>query len=253
MFDNETFVAIAGKIPIVTTVFSVYFFFILWTHYRQKTGAMYLLWWTIGVLCYGIGTLTESYVGLFGWNVVVFKSWYISGALLGGFPLAQGTAYLLLKRSTVNRITAVMVTIIITASVFVVLSPIDMNLVESNRLTGKVLIWEKVRMISPIINIYSLFMLVGGAIYSSVLYFKKGSLYYNRAVGNVFIAAGGLLPGIGGSFTRFGYTEVLYITELAGILLIFYGYHLIKRDFTLSAHKNQADYNSEIPLLRVVQ
>jgi hypothetical protein len=45
-------------------------------------------------------------------------------------------------------------------------------------------------------------------------------------LGNVAIAVGGLLPGIGGSFTRFGMVEVLYVTELAGLLLLFLGYRL---------------------------
>ena len=40
----------------------------------------------------------------------------------------------------------------------------------------------------------------------------------------MLIASGALLPGIGGSFTRFGYTEVLYVTEFIGIILMFTGY-----------------------------
>jgi hypothetical protein len=38
------------------------------------------------------------------------------------------------------------------------------------------------------------------------------------------------LPGIGGSFTRFGYTEVLYVTEFVGIILIYLGYRRATRD-----------------------
>ncbi|NIP96583.1 MAG: hypothetical protein GWO24_25375, partial [Akkermansiaceae bacterium] len=53
---------------------------------------------------FGVGTFTESWVTLFGWSEGVFRAWYISGALLGGAPLAQGTVYLLLKRSTANRL-----------------------------------------------------------------------------------------------------------------------------------------------------
>ena len=33
-----------------------------------------------------------------------------------------------------------------------------------------------------------------------------------------------ILPGIGGSFTRFGHVEVLYVTELVGIVLIYFGF-----------------------------
>jgi hypothetical protein len=43
---------------------------------------------------------------------------------------------------------------------------------------------------------------------------------------NVLIAVGAILPGIGGTATRAGYTEVLYVTELAGLLLMWWGYTL---------------------------
>ncbi|CAN5336683.1 hypothetical protein BH23GEM2_BH23GEM2_06520 [soil metagenome] len=47
-----------------------------------------------------------------------------------------------------------------------------------------------------------------------------------KYVGNIFIAVGALLPGIGGTFTRFGHVEVLYVTEFVGFLLIFAGHRL---------------------------
>jgi hypothetical protein len=40
----------------------------------------------------------------------------------------------------------------------------------------------------------------------------------------VCIAVGALLPGIGGTFTRFGRTEVLYVTEFIGLSMIIVGY-----------------------------
>jgi hypothetical protein len=36
----------------------------------------------------------------------------------------------------------------------------------------------------------------------------------SRVIANVLIAIGAILPGIGGTATRMGYTEVLYVTEL---------------------------------------
>jgi len=41
-----------------------------------------------------VGTFMEGWTAIFGWNETIFRSWYISGALLGGAPLAQGTVYL---------------------------------------------------------------------------------------------------------------------------------------------------------------
>ena len=224
---------IIHKIPILTTILSALFFVKLYNHWNTKGKPSYLFWWTLGVLCYGLGTLTESIVGLFGWSVWVFKSWYILGALLGGFPLAQGSVYLMFSKRTADIMGGVVVTVIVIASVLVLLSPIDYTLVESTRLTGKVLAWSKVRLMTPIINIYAFIFLVGGAFYSAYRYSKEG-IYKNRFLGNLFIAFGGLLPGIGGSFTKFGYTEVLYVTELLGIILIYLGYITIRKDRTLS-------------------
>jgi len=224
---------IIHKIPILTTILSAVFFVKLYNHWNTKGKPSYLFWWTLGVLCYGLGTLTESIVGLFGWSAWVFKSWYILGALLGGFPLAQGSVYLMFSKRTADIMGGVVVAVIVIASVLVLLSPIDYGLVESTRLTGKVLAWSKVRLMTPFINIYAFIFLVGGAFYSAYRYSKEG-IYKNRFLGNLFIAFGGLLPGIGGSFTKFGYTEVLYVTELLGIILIYLGYITIRKDRTLS-------------------
>jgi hypothetical protein len=220
-------ISLIHKIPILTTLFSAWFFLILYRHYRQNPKP-HIAWWCFGVLAYGAGTLTESYVGLFGWNEVVFKGWYITGALLGGFPLAQGTAYLLFNRKTANVFTVLFSALIVITSVFVILSPIHYDLVEPTRLTGKVLVWNKIRLVTPFINIYAFIVLVGGALYSAWLYYKKGKEFKPLYQGNILIALGGLLPGIGGSFTKFGYTEVLYVTELIGILLIYAGYRIVR-------------------------
>ncbi|HEY7475318.1 MAG TPA: hypothetical protein VH679_09935, partial [Vicinamibacterales bacterium] len=103
------------------------------------------------------------------------------------------------------------------------LSPIDYAQVEGHRLTGRVFGWTWVRRFSPFINLYAVVFLIGGAILSAVR--NSGSpATRHRVVANVLIALGAVLPGIGGAATRMGYTEVLYVTELAGLLLIWAGY-----------------------------
>lgn len=226
------------KIPILTTLLSAGFFYILYNHWDSKGRPPYLFWWTVGVLTYGLGTLTESIVGLFGWSEPVFKAWYILGALLGGFPLAQGSVYLIFNKRTADIMCGVVVAVIVVASGFILLSPINYELVEPTRLTGNVMVWSKVRLVTPFVNIYAFVFLVGGAFYSAYRYSKE-RIYRNRFLGNLFIACGGLLPGIGGSFTKFGYTEVLYVTELLGIILIYLGYVTIRQDKTLSIYKAQ--------------
>jgi len=45
----------------------------------------------------------------------------------------------------------------------------------------------------------------------------------------VLIAIGAILPGIGGTATRMGHTEVLYVTEILGLLMIWAGYRISVR------------------------
>lgn len=228
---------LVAYIPISTTLFCVYFFSIIYNHWKQKREAYYLLWWTIGVVFYGIGTLVESIHTIYGWSPFIFKSWYIAGAFLGGVPLAQGTIYLLIKKETAHKMTTVLVFVLIVSSILVVLSPLDESLV-TEKLNGNVLEWTFIRYITPFVNIYALIFLVGGAFYSAYKYIGNAD-FKGRLWGNVLIAIGGLLPGIGGTATKMGYTYVLYVTELLGILLIFWGYWVIKNDRSLSVHKNQ--------------
>ena len=226
-------------IPILTTVLSVIFVIKIGKHYAAKPEARYLLWWTIGVITYGLGTMTESVNSIFGWSEINLKIWYVVGALLGGAPLAQGTVYLLFSKKTANILTALLVIVVITASVFVFLSPVDPSLAADGRLSGKVLEWQWVRLFSPFINTYALIFLFGGAVFSAWKYYRNRAM--RRFLGNVYIAIGALLPGIGGSFTRFGYVEVLYVTELLGLLCMYVGYMIIRTDKSVSVHAIQVE------------
>ena len=210
-------------LPVVTTLFSLAFSAALLRRYLTKGRGPHLLVWSLGVLVYGVGTFTEAFTSLFGWREGIFRAWYISGALLGGAPLAQGTVYLLLRRKTANVLTVCLATVVLVASAFVLASPVNPTLAEAHRLSGKVLAWPWVRAFSPFINTYALIFLVGGAVFSAVRFSRRKETHH-RFVGNVLIAIGALLPGIGGAFTRFGYVEVLYITELVGLTLIYSGY-----------------------------
>lgn len=224
-------------IPIITTLFGIYFFAVLYSHWKKNKKSTHVLWWMIGVFTYVAGTITESVNVLAGFSIANFKLWYITGALLGGAPLAQGTVYLLCKRKTANILTIILITVIISTSILVMLSPVNDELI-TGKLSGKLLGWTFIRFITPFINLYAFIFLVGGAIYSALKYAKNTQLR-KRFTGNLLIAIGGLLPGIGGSFTKFGYVEVLFITELIGLVFIYVGYKVIRSDRETSLHANQ--------------
>ena len=215
-------------LPIVTTILAVPFALEIYRRYRAHPERLHLLWWAIGIATYGVGTFTEATTTLIGWNESTFRAWYISGALLGGAPLAQGTVYLLLGKRTAHLLTTLLIAYVAVASVFVVLSPIDYSQVEAHRLTGRVLEWQWVRAFSPVVNLYAVVFLIGGAILSALRYSADPSTRH-RVYANVLIATGAILPGIGGTATRMGYVEVLYVTELVGLILTWMGYRMSVR------------------------
>lgn len=221
-------------IPIVTTILAIPFALEIYRRYREHPERLHLLWWALGIATYGVGTFTESLTTLIGWNEPTFRAWYISGALLGGAPLAQGTVYLLLSRRTAHVLTVVLLTFVAIASAAVLLSPIDYTQVESHRLTGRVLGWQWVRAFSPFVNMYAVIFLIGGAILSALRYSTNPATRH-RVVANILIAIGAILPGIGGTATRMGYTEVLYVTELAGLMLTWAGYRISIRPAAVPA------------------
>jgi len=225
-------------IPIVTTVLCVVFSKEILGRWRQHPERLHLLWWGIGVAAYGVGTTTEALTTLIGWNEPVFRAWYISGALLGGAPLAQGTVYLMLGRRTANRLSVLLVTYVAIASVFVLLTPINYDAVETYRLSGRVMTWSRVRLFSPVVNLYAVIFLIGGAILSAYRYSGNPATRH-RVYANVLIATGAILPGIGGTATRMGHVEVLYVTELVGLILTWSGYRM-------SVRPSQADATAAV-------
>jgi len=227
-------------IPILTTIFGLYFFFLLYNHWIENRKAMHIFWWMTGVLCYVAGTITESANTLIGFSILNFKAWYITGALLGGAPLAQGTVYLLCKKRTADVLSIVLVAVIFSAATFVILSPVNAEEAVKGRLSGTILGWTFIRYMTPFINLYAFIFLVGGAVYSATKY-ARNATYKKRFTGNLLIAFGGLLPGIGGSFTKFGFVEVLYVTEFLGLVLIYLGYITMRNDQSSSVHQNQVN------------
>ena len=226
-------------LPILSTIFSLFFLYQILRRYLAK-GGTHLLWWSIGVFTYGLGTFIEAVITLSGNSVIKNKLWYIAGAILGGYPLAQGSVYLHFRKRTANILTAISLPFIIIASILVILSPTNTDLLESFRPSGASLGWQWVRLLTPFINIYSVIFLIGSAFYSAIRYAKVEN-GKNRAIGNSFISFGALLPGIGGAMAKGGVVEALYIGEFIGIILIWIGYKYCLRD-RVSVFVNKLEY-----------
>lgn len=209
-------------LPIATTLVALPFVVALVRRHRER-GAAHLLWWAAGVSCYGLGTALESTITLAGNTPALNKAWYVAGAVLGAYPLAQGTVYLLLTPRKARILTWVSLPLVALVALLVLLSPVRIEALELHRPSGAILAWSWVRLMTPLINVYAVLFLVGGAALSTWRFSRtrEGSA---RALGNALIALGALLPAIGGSLAKTGRVEALYVAELVGLLLIWAGY-----------------------------
>jgi hypothetical protein len=74
-----------------------------------------------------------------------------------------------------------------------------------------------------LLNTYGAVALIGGAIYSTFIFWRKRILA-DRMIGNLLIAAGALMPTLGGTFIRAGLVDWLYLSEFLGIILMYFGF-----------------------------
>jgi hypothetical protein len=74
-----------------------------------------------------------------------------------------------------------------------------------------------------ILNIYGTIALVGGAIYSAYIFWRKRVLL-DRMIGNILIAAGALMPAMAGTLIGAGLADFLYLSEFIGVVLMYTGF-----------------------------
>ncbi len=211
-------------LPIATTVLAAIFTGVLLRQFAMTGSGPHLLWWAVGIACYGLGTALESAITLWGNSGLLNRLWYAAGALLGAYPLAQGTVWLLLRPRQAWVLTCLSAPVVVVLAALAVLSPANASALAENphRPSGAVLEWQWLRTLTPLVNGYAVLFLVGGAVLSAWRY--SGA----RALGNALIAVGAILPGIGGGLAKAGIVEALYVGELVGLLLIWAGYEVIR-------------------------
>jgi hypothetical protein len=213
-------------LPFFSTLIMLMFTLSVFQRYRARHNPAFLFW-GIGLLMFGAGSFAEAYLAL-AWSPVIFFIWYLFGAALNAAWLGHGTLKLLVKKRWVNVVTVMLVIGSLIATVLMLLTPLDAsnfqtNLPISEQYREIMPRGAPVRLTTPFFNIYGLVTLVGGAIYSAYLFWRKRVLP-NRVLGNVLIAIGALSIGFASSLTRLGYGEYLYLGELLAAILMYGGF-----------------------------
>ena len=216
-------------LPYLSTIVTFVFAAAVFNRYRQR-GGVYSLLWAFGLLLYGIGTLGEVILGI-TFNATVLKLWYLTGAMLTAAWLGMGTVHFLDRKGITARIlTWILAILSILAFVLIFTAPVNAVAYDVTRPVSEQYKEILTRngltiLLTILLNIFGTITLVGGAIYSAFLFWRK-KIFANRMYGNILIAAGALSPALGGTFLRAGLVDFLYLSELIGAILMFIGFIL---------------------------
>jgi hypothetical protein len=216
-------------LPFLSTLVTFAFATAVFIRYLRRRGP-HLLIWTIGLLFYGIGTLAEVLLA-FSFSGLVLRLWYLGGAMLTAAWLGQGSVHLLIrKRGVAWTLTGILAAVSLLAAVLVLSAPLtsaasSYNVAKAISSQYKDILTRGGATIALtiLLNIYGTLTLVGGAIYSAIIFFRKHVLV-NRMIGNGLIALGALAPAMAGSFVKMGLVDGLYLSELVGVVLMYIGF-----------------------------
>lgn len=274
-------------LPLASSIIILVFAWLVLRRYAVRRGR-HLLIWGVGLLMFGAASLAEAYSAS-AWHPLVFRLWYLGGAVLSAAWIGQGTVYLLagarlpnllvslvfgytaaaalfiaigrlglgtgivaaliafhglvfaavvhrllVRRWHPQRLAAVLTALLVAGSLVAAYLIFSIPLDGSRFDAGRALSAQYreilppgavVRKLTPVFNIYGTITLVGGALYSAWLLWRK-EIAPHRVLGNILIAGGAFVIASASTMVRLGLGDYLYAGELLAASLMFSGFLL---------------------------
>ncbi len=199
---------------------------------RHKGTHRHLIFWAIGLGMFALASFCDGVLYL-TWNELAFFGWYLFGAMLNAAWIGEGTVFLLIRKRWVTFTAIILLLASIVTAAILFSTPLN-----TAAYTAGIPITDQyqqilpkdalVRRLTPVFNIYGTLTLVGGALYSGYLFYRKRILP-NRVLGNVLIAAGSLAIAGAGVLNRFGLGHFHSFAQLIFAVLMYYGFILASK------------------------
>jgi hypothetical protein len=177
--------------------------------------------WFIAFTMFAVAAGADAAGRELGWSEWLARLYYVTGPALVVAFLAIGELYLLFPHRMGRFAPGAIVLLTATWITLVLAAPVDGGRLATDG-------WEAIdrsgalRVAAITINSVGTLIIVGGLLWSIWRFQRTGS-QRNRLVGCIFIVTGTIAVALGGTLTRFGQYEYLYIAMSIGVALIFTG------------------------------
>lgn len=205
----------------------------IYRRYQQHRGThTHLLFWGAGLGMFAIASLCGGLL-YFGWSEFAFRGWLLFGVILNAAWIGQGTIVLLFRQRWATFLSIGFVIASVLAAIVFLSLPLheaayqpSVSVLQQYKsivdLKGPMLV------ILILFNTYGTIAIVGGALWSTWLFYRK-EILPNRVIGNVLIAAGALAIASAGTLTALGYPQLQELSQLVAAVLIYAGFVFASR------------------------
>lgn len=238
MFGSSVFAlgglngALAGMATLIATAFTLSTAD-RWLRRRQP----HELAWTIAMFLFAVGSASLWWAESIGWNMFVFRLFFLCGAVLNVAWLALGTVYLLGGQRLGNRIRTWLIWLSGFATGIMLVAETKSRIVPSELPTGKEVFGVAPRALAAVGSGVPALVIIIGALWSAYRVIRRRnpalSSGAQRSVvsagrlagGNILIATGTLILSASGSLAgRLGEDRAFAVTLLVGVFVLFFGF-----------------------------
>lgn len=219
--DVNLFISAADLI--VSAIFTL---FVLRQYLERKK--MHQLMWGIALALWVAAVGAELAATQNQWTPLVYRIYYMTGALLIPAWLGMGTLYLVAPRRWADR-TLIALTIFSALGIgLIAIWPLDPSALKTPAeqfLPLRIFPFFPVQLVLVILNTFGSIAFIGGAVWSAI-YFVRARTMGERVLSTALIAIGGGIAAIAHSLGALGGIELFRLSELIAVIFIFVGFLL---------------------------
>jgi hypothetical protein len=210
---------------LLATVLTFCFAAAVLDQYLQRRRA-YQLVWAVALTAFAIAFTAQLVAAVVGWTPTLYRLWYGFGALYAVPLLGLGTVFLLCPRWAKIAATVIVAELMVWGFLRIYGQPLSAEmLVPKPGAThpDTHLLPPDIRATAVLLNSLGTLVLFAGAIWSAVAFWRRRTAPH-RVWSNALIAAGALIAGAAGTLEKFGQPSLLYLGNLLGMTVIFFGF-----------------------------